>query len=109
MQATQGIVIAAPAEDTVRPTVVPFVLFHVATLGVLWTGVHAWSLALCGALYVIRVFGITGGFHRLLAHRTYKAGRITQFLIVLCGSLSMQRGPLWWAAKHREHHRDSDT
>ncbi len=105
-----GALAATPAgDDAIHPSVIAFVLFHVATLGVFWSGFTTEAVVMCVVLYVVRVFGITGGYHRLLAHRTYKAGRITQFLIVLCGSLSMQRGPLWWAAKHREHHRDSDT
>ncbi|MGH8530998.1 MAG: acyl-CoA desaturase [Nevskiales bacterium] len=102
---------AAPAvdDDSIRPSVFAFILFHVAALGVFWTGFTTQAVVMCAVLYVVRVFGITGGYHRLLSHRSYKAGRVTQFLIVLCGAMAMQRGPLWWAAKHREHHRDSDT
>ncbi len=96
-------------DDSIRPSVIAFILFHVAALGVFWTGFTTQAVVMCIVLYVVRVFGITGGYHRLLSHRSYKAGRITQFLIVLFGAMSMQRGPLWWAAKHREHHRDSDT
>ncbi|HXG29374.1 MAG TPA: fatty acid desaturase [Nevskiales bacterium] len=100
---------ALVVDDSVRPTVIPFVLFHLAVLGVFWSGFTTGAVITCIALYVVRVFGITAGYHRLLSHRAYKAGRVTQFLIVLCGAMAMQRGPLWWAAKHREHHRDSDT
>jgi stearoyl-CoA desaturase (Delta-9 desaturase) len=100
---------ALVVDDSVRPTVIPFVLFHLAVLGVFWSGFTTGAVITCIALYVVRVFGITAGYHRLLSHRAYKAGRVTQFLIVLCGALAMQRGPLWWAAKHREHHSDSDT
>ncbi len=109
MQATVSAPATPVVDDTIRPSVIAFILFHVAALGVFWTGFTTQAVVMCIVLYVVRVFGITGGYHRLLSHRSYKAGRITQFIIVLCGSLSMQRGPLWWAAKHREHHRDSDT
>ncbi|WP_348674769.1 fatty acid desaturase [uncultured Abyssibacter sp.] len=95
--------------ESLRPSIIPFIGLHIACLGILWTGFTVESVVLCAILYVIRVFGITAGYHRLLAHRSFKAGRVTQFLIVLAGSMSLQRGPLWWAAKHREHHRDSDT
>src|SRR5699024_6139341 len=55
-----------------------------------------------------RVFGITGGYHRYFSHRGYKTSRVFQFCMALLGATAMQKGPLWWAAKHREHHRDSD-
>tara|TARA_B100000530_G_scaffold263549_1_gene176445 strand:- start:423 stop:1034 length:612 start_codon:yes stop_codon:yes gene_type:complete len=32
-----------------------------------------------------------------------------QFLFAVIGASSVQRGPLWWAAHHRKHHRHSDT
>lgn len=99
----------ARANDQIEPSVIPFILFHVATLGVIWSGFTTQAVIMCVVLYVVRVFGITAGYHRLLSHRAYKAGRITQFIIVLFGAMAMQRGPLWWAAKHREHHRDSDN
>ena len=35
--------------------------------------------------------------------------RPTQFLLALGGLTALQKGPLWWAAHHRDHHRWSDT
>jgi stearoyl-CoA desaturase (delta-9 desaturase) len=32
-----------------------------------------------------------------------------QFVFALVGAASVQRGPLWWAAHHRQHHRHADT
>jgi len=86
-----------------------FIFMHIACFAAIWTGVTTEAVILGIALYVIRVFGITGGFHRLFAHRTYKTSRVFQFIIAFMGQMSMQRGVIWWAAKHREHHRDSDT
>lgn len=86
----------------------PFVLLHVALIGIWWTGFTWTSVALCAGLYVARVFGITGGYHRYFSHRGYKTGRVFQFCMAVLGATAMQKGPLWWAAKHREHHRDSD-
>lgn len=59
--------------------------------------------------YYIRMFGITAGYHRYFAHRAYKTSRIFQFFLAYLGAMSMQKGPLWWAAHHRDHHRYSDT
>ncbi len=88
---------------------IPFWGVHVAAvvgvvmLGFSWAGL-AWFLA----TYFGRMFGITGGYHRYFSHRTYKAGRPMQFFLGLLGVLAVQKGPLWWAAHHRNHHKFSD-
>ncbi|MES1938805.1 fatty acid desaturase [Salinisphaera sp. T5B8] len=87
---------------------IPFALLHVALIGIWWTGFTATSIALCVGLYFARVFAITAGYHRYFSHRGYKTSRVFQFVLAFVGSAALQRGPLWWAAKHREHHRDSD-
>jgi stearoyl-CoA desaturase (delta-9 desaturase) len=66
------------------------------------------SLALCLALYLVRMFGITAGYHRYFSHRTFKTSRWFQFALAWLGCSAMQKGPLWWAANHRDHHRHSD-
>jgi stearoyl-CoA desaturase (delta-9 desaturase) len=53
--------------------------------------------------------GITGGYHRYFSHRAYKTSRVFQFLLACLGCSALQKGPLWWAAQHRHHHRTSDT
>jgi hypothetical protein len=67
------------------------------------------AVAVCAASYLVRMFGITAGFHRPLAHRSYSADRVFQFVIAWLGTSSLQRGPLWWAGHHRYHHRYADT
>ncbi|MES1953009.1 acyl-CoA desaturase [Salinisphaera hydrothermalis] len=86
----------------------PMGLMHVALIGIWWTGFTWTSVAMCAFLYVARVFGITAGYHRYFSHRGYKTSRVFQFLLALLGSTALQKGPLWWSAKHREHHRDTD-
>ncbi|HVM98201.1 MAG TPA: acyl-CoA desaturase [Candidatus Acidoferrales bacterium] len=87
----------------------PFWGVHVACLLVLWVGWSWFAVAICAALYVIRVFAITGGYHRYFSHRTYKTSRPVQFLLALLGTSAVQKGPLWWAALHRHHHRYTDV
>ena len=82
---------------------------HLGCLGALWTGVDGPSLAACAGLYLARMFGITAGYHRYFSHRSYSLGRVPRFLMALLGASAAQKGPLWWAAHHREHHRFSDT
>jgi stearoyl-CoA desaturase (delta-9 desaturase) len=99
----------SPAEDIVYPSTIPFLLVHLACLAAIWTGVTVEALVLCGGLYTLRIFAIGAGYHRYFAHRAYKTSRIVQFLLALLAQSSAQRGVLWWAAKHRRHHRHSDT
>ncbi len=96
-------------DDIIYPEVLPFVLTHLVCLAAIWTGVSAPTLLLCVALYVIRMFGVTAGYHRYFSHRSFKTSRPVQFLLALLAQSSAQRGILWWAAKHRHHHRYSDT
>ena len=91
----------------------PFVVFHlVAIMAIVWTamGMASWlDLLVCFVLWRVRTFFITGVYHRYFSHRTYRMGRWTQFLMAIGGCTCAQKGPLWWAAHHRDHHRYSDT
>ena len=58
--------------------------------------------------YAVRMFGVTAGYHRYFSHRSYRLGRMGQFLMAFLAQTSAQKGVLWWAAQHREHHRHSD-
>jgi len=87
----------------------PFFAVHLVCLAVFWVGFR-WSwLALCLALFYVRMFFMTGGFHRYFSHRSFKTSRAFQFVMALGGTMSAQKGVLWWAANHRHHHRYSDT
>lgn len=86
----------------------PFMGVHVACLAALVTGVSWKAVGLCFALYVIRMFGITAGYHRYFAHRSYRTSRLFQFLMAWLGCSAVQKGPLWWASHHRHHHQHSD-
>ncbi|MCB9639810.1 MAG: acyl-CoA desaturase [Myxococcales bacterium] len=91
------------------PGLVMFVLVHIACFAAIWTGVHARDLMLCAFFYIVRMFGVTAGYHRYFSHRTYKTSRVMQFLMALLASSSAQKGVLWWAGHHRVHHKHSDT
>jgi stearoyl-CoA desaturase (delta-9 desaturase) len=96
-------------DDIIYPAAIPFVLVHLACLGAIWTGVSVNALILCAALYIVRMFGVTAGFHRFFSHRSFKTSRAGQFALAWLAQSSAQRGALWWAAVHRHHHRHSDT
>ena len=86
----------------------PTLAIHLLPLAALWTGATWQDWAVCAALYVVRMFAVTAGYHRYFSHRSYKTGRVFQFILALIGTLSLQKGVLWWAAHHRTHHKHSD-
>ncbi len=102
---------AAPDEpdDIMYPSAVPFVLVHLACLAAFWTGVSWTALALCIALYWLRIFGIGAGYHRYFSHRAFATSRAFQFVLAVLSQSTAQKSVLWWAAKHRHHHLHSDT
>jgi stearoyl-CoA desaturase (Delta-9 desaturase) len=82
----------------------PFVALHLLCFAALWTGVSATALAVAVGLYLVRVFAITGFYHRYFSHRTFRTSRAFQFVMAVAGNMAAQRGPIWWAAHHRHHH-----
>jgi len=99
----------AGAEDRiVWLRTVPFVVLHLMCLGVIWVGFSWPAFGTAVMLYFIRMFFVTGFYHRYFSHRTFKTSRAFQLVMAICGGLTLQRGPLWWAAHHRHHHAHSD-
>lgn len=104
---------AAPvaASDDQRidwPRVLPFIALHFACLAVFWVGWSWTAIALALALYGLRMFAVTGFYHRYFSHKAFRTSRVMQFLFALLGATAVQRGPLWWASQHRHHHVHAD-
>ncbi len=87
---------------------IPFIVLHLGCLGVIWTGWSWFAVWTAVALYFIRMFFVTGIFHRYFSHKTYSTSRFGQFILALCTGTTVQRGALWWAYHHRHHHQHSD-
>ena len=88
--------------------ILPLIFMHVMCLGVFWVG---WSWTAIWAailLYFVRMFAITGFYHRYFSHKAFKTNRFWQLIFGILGNSSVQRGPLWWASHHRHHHRFTD-
>lgn len=101
---------AVPGDDGIDWTrVIPFIGLHLACIGVLWVGFSWFALWTALALYALRMFALTAFYHRYFSHRAFRASRPVQFVFALIGASAVQRGPLWWAAHHRNHHRHADT
>jgi stearoyl-CoA desaturase (delta-9 desaturase) len=89
--------------------VLPFIVLHVACLAVFAVGVSPVAIAVCVASYLLRMFAITAFYHRYFAHRAFRTSRAMQFVFAVIGASATQRGPLWWAAHHRRHHKRADA
>ncbi len=89
--------------------IIPFAAMHLACVGVLWVGFDRRAVLVGVLLYAVRMFGITGFYHRYFSHRAFRTSRVVQFGFAVLGASAVQRGPLWWAAHHRKHHRHADT
>ena len=87
---------------------IPFVILHAGCLGVFFTGASWFAVGAAVFLYFIRMFAITGFYHRYFSHRTFSTSRAWQFVLALWGGICVQRGALWWAYTHRHHHQHSD-
>jgi stearoyl-CoA desaturase (delta-9 desaturase) len=88
--------------------VIPFVLLHIACFAVIWVGWSWFAMVFALSLYAIRMFAITAFYHRYFSHKSFQTSRVGQFIFAMIGATAVQRGPLWWAAHHRDHHRHSD-
>ena len=86
-------------------------LIHVASIaGCLWIMVNpsAATLVLAAVMYVLCGLAITAGYHRLFAHRTYRASPPVRWVMLAFGAAAFQNSALSWSADHRAHHANTD-
>ncbi len=90
-------------------TFVAMAVFHVGAVAALFH--FSWTaLALTAVLYWVFIgFGIGMGYHRLHTHRSYKVPKLLEYFFAVCGTMTLEGGPIFWVATHRLHHQHSDT
>jgi stearoyl-CoA desaturase (delta-9 desaturase) len=86
----------------------PLVATVLAFSGVWGAGVNLVDLGLLGAGYVLTVFGVTAGYHRLFTHRSFVARRPLKIALAISGSLALEGSLVSWVTNHRRHHQFSD-
>ncbi len=86
-----------------------FFLLHLLPFLAFFSGVTRTAVILLVVTFTTRMFFITAGYHRYFSHKSYRLNRFWQFVLAFGGTMASQKGPLWWAAHHRNHHRFSDT
>jgi stearoyl-CoA desaturase (delta-9 desaturase) len=89
-------------------TSIVLVLLHIGAIAALF--MFSWQrLAVTVLLYYIATgLGISMGYHRLHTHRSYKVPVWMEYFFALCGTLTLEGGPIFWVAVHRVHHQNSD-
>jgi stearoyl-CoA desaturase (Delta-9 desaturase) len=86
-------------------TVVPLLsIYGLCTTTLIWK-TAVWAVA----YYFFTGLGITAGYHRLWAHRSYNASKPLQYLLALAGAGAVEGSIKWWSRGHRAHHRYTDT
>jgi stearoyl-CoA desaturase (Delta-9 desaturase) len=74
-----------------------------------WGGTKTiWGLAVAAAFYVFTGVGISVGFHRLFAHRSFRARRGLKIVLAVAGTMALEGSLISWVATHRRHHMFSD-
>ncbi|UCE62891.1 MAG: acyl-CoA desaturase, partial [Nitrospirota bacterium] len=73
---------------------IPFIAMHIAVLAVFLVGWSPIAVVAAASFYVLRMFAITGFYHRYFSHKTFSTSRLLQFVFAVIGASSVQRGPL---------------
>jgi stearoyl-CoA desaturase (delta-9 desaturase) len=89
-------------------TTTVFWLVQASALLVFAVPFSAGLLVLWAVSHFLRAIGLTLAFHRYFAHRAFKMNRVARFVWAFIGTAAMQKGPLWWAGHHVNHHRFAD-
>lgn len=91
--------------------IIYFAIIHVVALLAFLPQFFSWkAIAVSFVLYCLTGgVGVTLGFHRLISHRSFTAPKWLEYILLFCGTLSCQGGPIDWVGLHRMHHKFSDT
>ena len=90
-------------------TAAVMILFHIGAVVALFH--FSWTLLVVTAItYWMAIgLGIGMGYHRLHTHRSYHVPKPLEYFFAICGTLTLEGGPIFWVATHRIHHQHSDT
>lgn len=84
------------------------IVFHLLAIAALF--MFSWrNLIVALILHWVAVgLGISMGYHRLHTHRGFKTYKWFDYFLAVCGTLTLEGGPIFWVATHRLHHQYSD-
>jgi fatty-acid desaturase len=90
-------------------TTITMIVFHTCAIIALF--MFSWQALVVTALlwWVSASLGVGIGFHRLLTHRGFKTPKLVEYLLAVCGVLSLEGGQIDWVVTHRIHHATTDA
>src|SRR6476469_3934644 len=89
-------------------TTIAMVVFHVGAIAALF--MFNWQ-AFAAAVFLYWMctgLGLSLGYHRLHTHRSFQVPLWLEYFFAVCGTLTLEGGPITWVAVHRIHHQKSD-
>ena len=86
-----------------------YIALHLLPFIALWSGATLIDAIVAMVLMMGRGLCFSAGYHRLLAHNSFRTYRVLRFLLAAGACAALRGGPLWWVALHRWHHRFPDT
>jgi stearoyl-CoA desaturase (delta-9 desaturase) len=93
------------------PSIIQIIIFwsiQASALAVFFVPFSWGMVALWAVSHFLRAIGLTLAFHRYFAHRSFQMNRGARFFWALVGTSAMQKGPIWWAGHHVNHHKYAD-
>ena len=83
-----------------------------AVVAIVWMAAvqFSWQSLVLGIVWLaFSAVSITGGYHRLFSHPTYKASWLLRLFYLCFGAAGVQNSALKWSYDHRIHHAKVDT
>jgi len=99
---------ASPRKKLSVLTSAVLIWFHLQAVAAFFA--FTWTNLLVAAMFywMAAGLGISMGYHRLQTHRAFKTFRLFEYFLAICGTLTLEGGPIFWVATHRLHHQHSD-
>ena len=90
-------------------TIIPLIGIFGTSIYVYYNGIVWQEPILLLIFWFISGMGITMGYHRLFAHKSFKTNSFVEWILMILGSLAFENTILKWVSDHRKHHNLSDT
>ncbi|GAA2300207.1 fatty acid desaturase [Nonomuraea roseoviolacea subsp. roseoviolacea] len=88
--------------------VLPVLLLALAVPAAWGWGVGPRDLVIAVVMYLVSIFGIAIGYHRLFTHRAFRCRRPLRVALMLAGGMAVEGPVTLWTAEHRRHHKYAD-